>query len=91
MKNFAIKYKILIIFMCLNPLAYVLSFFGLSPEIKLCISSILLALQLFSLYLLIKYRKEIFSIDIYKAVIENGAIDLEGFKKYLKEAGRSLD
>jgi len=32
-----------------------------------------------------KYRKEIFSIDIYRAVLENGVIDLEGFKRYLKE------
>ena len=37
------------------------------------------------------YGKEIFSVDIYKAVIENGVRDLEGFKKYLSNQGRSLD
>lgn len=37
-----------------------------------------------------KYAKEIFSIDIYKAVIENGIKDLESFKEYLKQTGRSL-
>ena len=37
-----------------------------------------------------KYRKEIFSIDIYKAVIENGVKNLEEFKIYLQNQGRSL-
>lgn len=37
-----------------------------------------------------KYRKSIFSIDIYKAVIENGVTDLDGFKKYLEKTGRNL-
>jgi len=61
MEKFVTKYKILIIIMCLNPLAYVLANFGLSPEIRLCISTILLALQISSLYLLIKYREKIFN------------------------------
>lgn len=38
-----------------------------------------------------KYRKQIFSVDIYKAVIEKNIRDLEGFKNYLKETGRILD
>lgn len=38
-----------------------------------------------------KYRKSIFSVDIYKAVIENGVKDLEGFREYLNQTGRSLD
>jgi hypothetical protein len=37
-----------------------------------------------------KYRKEIFAVDVYKAVIENGVIDLEGFKQYLANQGRNL-
>ncbi len=38
-----------------------------------------------------KYRKEIFAVDVYKAVIEKGVIDLAGFKKYIHKTGRSLD
>ena len=38
-----------------------------------------------------KYRKEVFSIDIYRAVIEKGITDLEEFKKYLRETKRKLD
>ncbi|OGH47816.1 MAG: hypothetical protein A3A51_03875 [Candidatus Levybacteria bacterium RIFCSPLOWO2_01_FULL_39_10] len=38
-----------------------------------------------------RYKKSIFSIDIYKAVIENGVKDLEAFKKYLKGTGRSIN
>lgn len=38
-----------------------------------------------------KYRKEVFSIDIYKAVIDRGVRDLEEFKKYLQETKRGLD
>ncbi len=38
-----------------------------------------------------KPGKEISSIDIYKAVIEDGVKDLEGFEKYLVKSGRSLD
>lgn len=37
-----------------------------------------------------KYRKEIFSIDIYNAVIKEGVITLTDFKAYLKRSGRSL-
>lgn len=37
-----------------------------------------------------KYRKSIFSVDIYKAVLEEDVKDLEGFKKYLAKTGRSL-
>jgi len=36
------------------------------------------------------YRKKVFSIDIYKAVIEEGVTDMEGFTEYLKKSGRSL-
>lgn len=38
-----------------------------------------------------KYGKEIFSIDIYKAVIENGVQNLDDFKKYLQTKGKQLD
>lgn len=38
-----------------------------------------------------KYRRSIFSTDIYKAVIEKGIRDLDGFESYLKETNRSLD
>jgi len=38
-----------------------------------------------------KYRKQIFSVDIYKAVIEKGVRDLDGFKRYLQETKRTLD
>lgn len=37
-----------------------------------------------------KYRKEIFSTDIYRAVIDKGIHDLGGFKAYLNEQGKSL-
>lgn len=37
-----------------------------------------------------KYRKEIFSTDVYRAVIENSVNDLESFKEYLKKQGKSL-
>lgn len=37
-----------------------------------------------------KYRKQIFSTDVYDAVLEKGVIDLEGFGNYLKETGRTL-
>lgn len=43
------------------------------------------------LYKNIKYTKDFFSIDIYKAVINNGVQDLDGFRKYLKESNRSID
>ncbi len=38
-----------------------------------------------------KYKHEIFSIDIYKAVIEDSAKSLEDFKKYLTKTKRTLD
>lgn len=38
-----------------------------------------------------KYRKQIFSVDIYKAVIEDGVRDLAGFKGHLQETNRTLD
>lgn len=38
-----------------------------------------------------RYRKEIFSIDIYKAVIKKGAKNLGDFKDYLKSIGKSLE
>ena len=38
-----------------------------------------------------KYRKQIFSVDIYKAVIEKGIRDLDGFRQYLQETNRTLD
>lgn len=37
-----------------------------------------------------KYRKEIFSMDIYNAVLGEQVKDLEGFKIYLKNFGKSL-
>lgn len=37
-----------------------------------------------------KYRKDIFSVDVYKAVIEDNAKDVEDFKKYLAKTNRSL-
>lgn len=37
-----------------------------------------------------KYKKTVFSIDVYDAVIKHGITDLEGFKSYLKETGREL-
>lgn len=38
-----------------------------------------------------KYRKEIFSVHIYNAVIEKGIKNLEGFKTYLQTNGKQLD
>lgn len=38
-----------------------------------------------------KYTKEIFSVDIYRAVIERGIKNIEQFKKYLEKTSRSLD
>lgn len=38
-----------------------------------------------------KYRKNFFSVDIYRAVINEGVKDLEGFKRYLGNKGISLD
>lgn len=38
-----------------------------------------------------KYRKEIFSIDIYQAVLKEGIITFSEFEKFLKKSGRSLD
>ena len=38
-----------------------------------------------------KYRKSIFSVDIYKAVIDENVKDFEGFEKYLTKSGRSLN
>lgn len=38
-----------------------------------------------------KYRKEIFSVDIYEAVIKEDVKDLEGFEKYLQRTKRSLE
>src|SRR3989344_771731 len=37
-----------------------------------------------------KYRKEFYSIDIYKAVIEEGVKTLDEFRKYLEKQGKSL-
>lgn len=37
-----------------------------------------------------KYRKEIFAVDVYKAVIENGVKDLKEFNEYLKRRGKNL-
>lgn len=38
-----------------------------------------------------KYKYEVFSVDIYKAVIEDNAKNLEDFKKYLAKTNRTLD
>ncbi|MDP3940779.1 MAG: hypothetical protein Q8Q49_00570 [bacterium] len=38
-----------------------------------------------------KYRSEIFSTDIYEAVIMHRVRNMEGFKEYLIKSGRSLD
>jgi hypothetical protein len=38
-----------------------------------------------------QYRKQIFSVDIYKAVIEKGVKNIEGFKQYLNETNRKID
>ena len=37
-----------------------------------------------------RYRTEISSVDIYKAVLTNGITDLAGFKKQLRESGIEL-
>ncbi len=37
-----------------------------------------------------RYRKEISSVDIYEAVIDNGVIDFDGFKEQLLESGIKL-
>ena len=37
-----------------------------------------------------KYRKSIFSTDIYQAVLEKGVKDLRGFRASLQETGREL-
>ncbi|MCL4417194.1 MAG: hypothetical protein M1365_10940, partial [Actinobacteria bacterium] len=37
-----------------------------------------------------KYKIEIFSIDVYKAVLEKGVKNLEEFKEYLKSVGKNL-
>lgn len=37
-----------------------------------------------------KYKKTIFSTDIYKAVLDEGVEDLAGFEAYLKTSSRSL-
>lgn len=37
-----------------------------------------------------KYRKSIFSIDIYQAVLKEGITDVEGFDEYLKKTERTL-
>lgn len=37
-----------------------------------------------------KYRKDILSIDIYKAVLEKGVKNLEEFQNYLKDIGKEL-
>lgn len=37
-----------------------------------------------------KYRKEIFSMDIYQAVLDHGVTNLEEFREYLKRTGREL-
>ena len=37
-----------------------------------------------------KYKKEIFSVDVYKGVIEDKVQNLEDFKNYLAKTGRSL-
>ncbi len=38
-----------------------------------------------------KYKYEIFSVDVYKAVIEDGIKNLEDFKKYLLKTNRTLE
>jgi hypothetical protein len=37
-----------------------------------------------------KYRKEIFSIDIYSSVFDHNVHNLEEFKEYLKQSGREF-
>ena len=38
-----------------------------------------------------QYRKNIFSVDIYNAVLKEGVKDLDQFKAYLKKTNKSLD
>lgn len=38
-----------------------------------------------------RYGKDIYSVDVYKAVIEHGAKNIEDFKNYLRLTNRSLD
>ncbi len=38
-----------------------------------------------------KYGKEIFSVDIYKAIIDGGVKTLEEFKEYLQKSNRTLE
>lgn len=37
-----------------------------------------------------KYRKEVFSVDIYQAVLDENVKNLKGFKEYLKKSNREL-
>lgn len=37
-----------------------------------------------------KHGKEVSGVDVYKAVLDNGVKDLEGFSQYLKQRGREL-
>ncbi len=37
-----------------------------------------------------KYRKEITSVDVYTAVMDNGIKDIAGFKQYLSQKGVAL-
>lgn len=43
------------------------------------------------LYKNMKYRKNFFNVDIYRAVISEGVTNLEGFKRYLENKGINLD
>lgn len=38
-----------------------------------------------------KYRKEIFSVDIYEAVLEKGVKNIEEFRTYLQSTGRDTE
>lgn len=58
---------------------------NLTPEFKLAILAIKNAIHDNP-----KYKKTVFSIDVYDAVIKHGITDLEGFKAHLKESGREL-
>jgi hypothetical protein len=58
---------------------------NLTPEYKLAILTIKNAIHDNP-----KYKKTVFSTDVYDAVIKHGVTDLEGFKMYLKESGRDL-
>lgn len=37
-----------------------------------------------------QYRREFSSSDIYKAVLEHGIVDIDGFRKYLKDLSRDI-